>query len=198
MQSFDLMADLDGVTQELVRAIAHAAGTMDIAVLSTWNGCDKVSWDLPGEMERTAEVNVEWLLRSGRFRLDLRVWGRGIPDTRTEARFARDVARTLGRPLLFSDCHLFPWSYILARQDGAILHVLVRPNEGDSFDLMPETPAFEGDTDFFAPELLYASGDPLDDAGTQIPERSLPPEYCRIFNGPCPKSLKCARTISTP
>jgi hypothetical protein len=191
--SFNLLADLDDVGDDLVRAISLALNRSAVTVLSTWNGCDKMTGDLPPRLEFTGDVNLEWLLRNGQFRLDLRVWGRGIPSTMTPARFARAVAIALAGPVLFSDCHVFPWSYLLAQADGAILHVVAQPNEEDRLDLLPEVPAFPGDRDYFSREILYGPADPLMEADPARGDRSIPPDYCAVFNRTCPKALKCAR-----
>lgn len=193
MRSFNLLADVDEVDIVLLHAISLALGSSAVTVLSTWNGCDKVSGDLPEPPEPTGEVNLEWLLRAGRFRMDLQVWGPGIPSATSQARFAREVAKGLGGPVLFSDCHLFPWSYLLAQPDGAILHVVARPNEEDRLDLLPEEPTFPGDRDYFHREVLYGPMNPLLDADPTRSDRSVPPDYCVIFNRSCPKAVKCPR-----
>jgi hypothetical protein len=186
MRSFNILADLDELGIDVVRAISRVLETPHVTVLSTWNGCDKVTGDLPQRQESTGEVNLEWLLRAGRFRMDLQVWGKGIPPTMTEARFAREVAKGIGDPVLFSDCHLFPWSYLVAR-----------PNEEDRLDLLPEHPAFPDDRDYFPREVLYGPTDLLIDADPGRGDRSDPPEYCAIFNRSCPKMVRCIQ-VPTP
>lgn len=193
LRTFSLSADLDGVTEGLVEAIKELTSADHLAVLSTWNGCDKTTWDLPEELEPSGDVNVEWLLRAGQFRLDLRIWGRAIPALFTRAQFARALARRACVPLLFSDCSLFPWSYLEATPDGSILHVVLSPNDDDRLDLLPSVPAGPGDTDFFVPDVLYGPSDPLPDANPSMSERSVPPDYCAVVNGSCPKRLRCDR-----
>lgn len=193
MRTFDFTADLDGITADLLRAIRIATGCEHVVVLSTWNGCDKVTWDIPAEHEPWGDVNLEWLLRAGEFRLDVKLWGRGIPASCTAAQLTRAIAKALGRPLLFSDCAIFPWSYLEAMPDGAILHVVARPNDEDRLDLYPAAPASPDDHEYFAPEILCAPSDRLNDAEPWMPNRSIPPDYCAVFNRSCPKSHPCAR-----
>ena len=193
VRTFNLISDLDGITESLLRAIRIATACEDVVVLSTWNGCDKATWDLPAENEPWGGVNVEWLLRAGEFRLDVKLWGRAIPASYTRARLAREIAKALGRPLLFSDCAIFPWSYLEAMPDGAIRHVVARPNDDDRLDLYPAAPAGPGDREYFEPEILYGPSDPLNDADPWMPERSIPPDYCAVFNRSCPKSHRCSR-----
>lgn len=191
VRTFDVIADLDGITEGLLRATRIATGCEDVVVLSTWNGCDKATWDLPAANEPWGGVNVEWLLRRGEFRLDVKLWGRAIPASYTAARLARDIAIALGRPLLFSDCAIFPWSYLQAMPDGSIRHVVARPNDDDRLDLLPPAPA--GDGEYFEPEEICAASDLLRDADPSKPDRSSPPDYCAIFNRSCPKSQRCSR-----
>lgn len=190
MRTFDITANLDGITADLLRAIRIATRCEQVVVLSTWNGCDKVTWDLPAEQEPWGDVSIEWLLRAGEFRLDLKLWGR-IPASFTPARLARELAVALGGPLLFSDCALFPWSYLEAMPDGSIRHVVARPDEHDRLDLLPPAPAHDGDREYFDPEVICAASDPLLDADASKPDRSSPPDYCAVFNRSCPKTLKC-------
>ncbi|HET7697155.1 MAG TPA: hypothetical protein VFK57_15695 [Vicinamibacterales bacterium] len=193
VRTFDLSADLDEVTPELVRAIRTATAAAHVVVLSTWNGCDKRTWDVPAETAPWGDVTVEWLLRAGQFRLDLKLWGRAIPPRFTPAALAREIARALGGPLLFSDCSLFPWSYLEATPDGAIWHVVARPNEEDRLDLLPAAPAGDRGREYFPPQLVYAAAEALADADPSAPDRSSPPDYCAVFNRSCPKALRCDR-----
>lgn len=182
MPVFEVSSDLGVFSEEVLRALRVATGESDVVGLETWMGCDKATWDLPVLPQPTGRIEVEWLLRRGQFGLDLRIMTRDSCREMSAAMFARAFARALGRPLLFSDCHLFPWSYIMASADGSIFDVVCEPNEDDRLDLLPDDP--DG-PDHFTPVLLFAAGDALPPA----PEGGMfePPDRCGVFGGACPK-----------
>ena len=172
MPVFECSSDLGDFSGEIPRALHVITGESDIVVLETWNGCDKTSWDLPPAAPQ-GRIEIEWLRRKGQFGLDLKIFARDSYLRMGEAVFVRALARALGRPLLFSDCHLFPWSYFMAAADGSIFDVVCEPNEEDRLDLVPD-----------APVLLFAPSDVLPPPEGETFE---PPYRCGVFGGACPK-----------
>lgn len=185
MAVFDVSSDLDDFSEEILEALRVATGESDVVEHGTWMGCDKENWDLPVTRHPEAKIEVEWLRRKGRFGLDLRIVARDAHLHMSDGMFARAFARALGRPLLFSDCHLFPWSYFMAAADGSIFDVVCEPNDDDRLDLIPSDPDEPGHS---MPMLLFGPADELppvtDDATFE------PPDRCGVFGGECPKKLE--------
>jgi hypothetical protein len=190
MQSFNFHIALDAADARLVEAVAATAGQSDVRLLGTWWGTTHDGRETLEE--ETGAVNIEWLLRKGRFALDVRVYGPGLSPRETEARFVRALAIRLGRAILFSDCGLFPLAYFMAAPDGGILYVLIRDDEdSDVIDLASD--------DHFAPELIIPAGEALplkpDDAPLPKARKAYcdrgdhndPTLICEQFWGICPK-----------
>jgi hypothetical protein len=139
-------------------------------------------------------VVAEWIRREGHFGLDLDVWGPDIFPHETEARWARALAKELGRALLFSDCSAFPFSYYMADPDGSIWYVVIKVDEEDIFDLASDDPA---NPDGFIPKLVFASDEELPERSPERPlhwthgqtscEQNIAGKPCLPFNLPCPK-----------
>jgi hypothetical protein len=169
----------------LVDALAAAAGMDDVVVLTTWNGCVKGSWDFPATPEATGAVNLEWLDLGTGAAMAIEVFGSAIGPGLGRPEFGRRLARALGRPLLFGDCHLFPWTYMMAREDGAIVHVVVQPGDEAGFVLLPEDPSHP---DHWERDVLFGPDDPLPVTTAEtLASRLSPPGHCAIFGGACPK-----------
>ncbi len=180
MQRRFFIAWLAEPDERLLQAIARAMGIAAPRLLPTWWGCDKETGDLPDPAPEEGLVNVEFNTCGART-MELQVFGPAV--SMPTAALARAIARADGRPLLFSDCHLFPFTYMMAREDGAILHVLVRSDDAvvDDFELLPEDPA---NPDYWRRDVLFAPDDPLP---PPLVARADPPAHCAVFRGPCPK-----------
>jgi hypothetical protein len=166
--------------ERLLLAIARATGVAEARLLPTWYGCDKQTGDLPDPEPEEGPVNVEFD-SCGAGTMQLQVFGPAV--SMPTAALGRAIALADGRKLLFSDCHLFPFTYMMAREDGAIVHVVVRSDHDivDDFELLPEDPA---DPDYWRRDVLFAPGDALP---PPLVARADPPEHCAVFRGPCPK-----------
>ncbi len=165
--------------ERLLRAIARATGVAEASLLPSWYGCDKQTGDVPDPEPEAWPVNVEFDTYGART-MQLQVFGPAV--SMATAALGRAIALADGRPLLFSDCHLFPFTYMMARADGAIVHVVVRSDDGgDDFELLSEDPA---DPDYWRRDVLFAPGDALP---SPLVARADPPEYCAVFRGACPK-----------
>jgi hypothetical protein len=163
----------------LIAAVAEATGAGEVRVLPTWWGCEKRNGALPVPEPGEGLVNLEFQRCSDRA-MEFSVFGPGV--RRARADLGRAIALASGRPLLFSDCNLFPWSYFMAREDGAIVNVAIHPTDEDIFELMPEDPA---DPDGIPRTVVFAPDEPLPTA-PDLPELD-PPRRCAVFGGPCPK-----------
>jgi hypothetical protein len=164
----------------LLQAIARATGVDAVRLLPTWYGCDKQTNDLPDPKPEDGPGSVEFE-RCGVRTMQLQ--GVGPAVSMATAALARAIALADGRPLLFSDCHLFPFTYLMARADGAIVHVVVRSADevADDFELLPDDPAAP---DYWRRDILFAPGDALPPPRVAQAD---PPEHCAVFGGPCPK-----------
>jgi hypothetical protein len=146
-------------------------------------------------------VVVEWTRREGRFGLDLDVWGENIFPRETEARWARALAKELGRALLFSDCSAFPFSYYMADPDGAIWYVVVVIGDDVIMDLLSDDP---GNPDHFIPELIFGAEEELPERASERPlhwthgetscDQTVSGKPCLVFDTPCPKLRRTATT----
>ena len=191
MPLFHFHADLDDPL-ELVRAIAEVTGEQDVRLLRTWNGCDRDTGNAVEDLE-TGAVNVEWLRRNGRFSLDVQVYGPNLAPRQTSAGFARAVAKSLRRPVLFSDCSASPYTYFSAEPDGAIwVQMLVA---GDT-DTMDTDISVHEDPRHCRPRLMFRADEPLPErpAGSPVTWQhgdpgceTIGPGLCRVFYMPCPK-----------
>lgn len=189
MPVFEVSSDLGAFSEEILRALQGATGESEVVGLETWMWCDKATHEVPVTPRRHGKVEVEWLRRKGQFGLDLRIIARDSCQRMSAAMFARAFAGALGRPLLFSDCHLFPWSYILAGADGSMFDVVCQPNDEDRLDLVAGDPDRPGD---FTPGLLFAPYDAL--PAPLEGETFAPPDRCGVFGGACPKkSERCPK-----
>ncbi|HEX4534200.1 MAG TPA: hypothetical protein VH000_08205 [Rhizomicrobium sp.] len=155
IQQFNLSSDLDAADEHLAAAVERVTG-QPVAVLKSWWGGDKQTSEMLEEIE--GPVNIEWLMRKGLFKLDLRIYGQGISLHFTEAQFARALAKELTRPLLFSDCSAFPFSYFRAKPDGAIDYVVVTIDDEENFDLLTDDPTVPN---HFIPQMIYGPEEPL-------------------------------------
>jgi hypothetical protein len=145
----------------------------------TWWGCDKSGGGLPDPEPVEGPVNVEFMACSDRA-MEFAVFGRGL--TLARADLGRAIAIADGRPLLFSDCSLFPFSYFMAREDGAIVSVVVSPADEGAFVLLPQDPA---EPDATPRVVLFGPNEPLPRPAD--PAELDPPRRCAVFGGPCPK-----------
>jgi hypothetical protein len=191
MQRHFLVAWLPQPDARLLDAIATAAGVAEAQLLPTWWGCGKDSLNAPDLGLDEGAVNVEFDT-CGERAMQLQIFGPAV-SLRTAA-LARAIALSDGRPLLFSDCHLFPFSYLMAREDGAIVHVVVKSDEEaiDNFELLPDDPA---SPDYRRWDVLFAPDAPLPPA---LVERADPPAHCAVFRGACPKRQFPCRPIQQP
>lgn len=191
MQRFFFVAWLPRPDARLIAAIARAVGVADARLLPTWWGCEKQTGNLPHPEPDEGPLNIEFDT-CGERTMQLQVFGPAV--SLGIAALGRAIALSDGRPLLFSDCHLFPFSYMMAQEDGAIVHVIVRPDEGvgNDFELLPDDPA---DPDFWRRDVLFAPSDPLP---PPLVERADPPTRCGVFRGACPKRQERCVPIRNP
>ena len=137
--------------ERLLRAIARATGVAEARLLPTWWGCDKKTYDMPDSGPEEGALFVEFETCGART-MQLQIFGPAV--SMGTAALGRAIALADRRPLLFSDCHLYPFTYMMAREDGAILHVLVRSDDAvaDDFELLPDNPA---DPDYWRRDILF-------------------------------------------
>jgi hypothetical protein len=82
----------------------------------------------------------------------------------------------------------------MAREDGAIVHVVVRDEEGMA--LAPQDP---DDPDHWARDVLFAPGEALPRAtAAELQARSDPPLRCAVFGGACPKRKQLCPSLRRP
>ena len=173
----------DNLDPAVIDAVGVAAGGAGVQVRGDWLGLgedgDEAWLDLPAP----TGVAVEWSARGPGAAMELCVWGPALAGELTEAEFGRRLAMALGRPLLLGDCHIFPLSYMMARADCAIVHVVVR--DDDALTLLPEDPA---DPDYWERDVLFEPDTPLPTAtAAELAARPDPPDHCITFGGRCPK-----------
>lgn len=133
-------------------------------------------------------INVEVYRRKGRFALEVEVWGETFGEGETSASFSRALALALGRPLLFSDCSSFPFSYFLVDPKGAIWEVLLQISDDDIFDLCDSShyPCLTIAVNKCLPRR--AAGDPDSwTPGDTSCETYVPGRPCRAFAMECPR-----------
>ncbi len=190
----------DDLDPALVEAIRSAVSGAELVLLDTWWGLAKDGEDDPaGPDIPPGAVAVEWSARGPGAAMELCVFGPGVPDDLSPPQFGRRLAKALGRPLLFSDCHVFPLTYMMAREDEAIVHVVVRDDDGMA--LVPDDP---DDPDCWARDVLFEPDAPLPAAtAAELDARPDPPLRCAVFGGACPKrKFRCvsvgASAISAP
>lgn len=192
MTLFHFHADLDDPL-ELVAAVAEAAGEEDVRLVHSWNGYDRESGDMI-EPQQTGAVYIEWLRRQGRFSLDVQVYGARLAPRQTSARFARAVAKSLRRSVLFNDCSPYPFSYVSAEPDGSIWLQIVIDDDTDVMDL----DAYDHeDPSLRRPRLVFGPDEPLPERpagspvswrhGDPVCETRGPQDLCWAFCTPCPK-----------
>ena len=137
--------------------------------------------------DEAGPLDIAWLLRRGRFALDLVVYARDFGARETQARLCRAVAKTLGKPVLFSDCSPFPYSYFSAEPDGSIWVQLLTPDDddGERMDLETDYARLIFAPDAALPErapddpVSWCRGDTMCEHAADGP--------CRAFAMPCPK-----------
>ncbi len=181
-----------GPDEDLVRAVGAAFGTTAVRVVDTWNFSEKSTGDLLAANDPPpADVYLEWLERGGDA-ISLQIFGPAVKDDAGAGDVGRALALALGMPLLFSDCSLFPFSYLMAREDGAILNVVIRDLDEDGFELLPSDP---DDPDHWIPEMVFEADQPLPPPASEEMRRNIVHhKMCAIFDGPCPKpAFKCSR-----
>lgn len=189
---FHFHADLDDPS-ELVAAVSEATGERDVRLLRGWDGCDRETGRAI-EDEETGAVNVERLRREGRFSLDVQVYGANIAPGRTSAGFARAVAKSLQRSVLFSDCGGSSFSYFSAEPDGSIWAQTLVVGDDSVMDL--DTFRHE-DPRRRCPRMVFGPDEPLPERPAGKPEswHSGDPTcdtagagtLCRVFYAPCPR-----------
>lgn len=189
MRIFYFVLWQDDLDQPLVDAVGAAAGGLPVVLSQAWNGMSKdgAAEDPPEFDVPAGVIELEWRTRGPGSAMQLAVYARPLPADVGVAEFGRRLARALGRPLLFSDCHVFPLSYFMAREDGAILHVVVRDDDGMA--LLPDDPK---EPDSWERDVLFAPSQPLPMPADDL--RADPPERCGVFTGACPKRTSlCVR-----
>jgi hypothetical protein len=173
----------DDLDPALVEAVSAGAGGAEVQLRGNWMDLGKDGGDATLDLPAPAGVAVEWTAPAPGAAMELCVWGPALADDLTEAQFGRRLARALRRPLLFSDCHLFPLTYMMAREDGAIVHVVVRDDDGMA--LLPDDPA---DPDYWERDVLFEPDALLPTAtAAELEARPDPPDHCIVFGGRCPK-----------
>ena len=173
----------DDLDLALVEAIGIASGGAEVQLRGDWMGVGKDGGDASLDQPAPTGVAAEWSARGPGAAMELCVWGPALADDLSEAQFGRSLAQALGRPLLFSDCHVFPLTYMLAREDGAIVHVVVR--DDDAMSLLPEDP---DDPDDWSRDVLFEPRAPLPKAtAAELEAKPDPPDHCVTFGGRCPK-----------
>jgi len=174
----------DDLDPALVEAVRVAANCTEVVLLHTWWGLAKDGGDDPPEPAiPPGAVAMEWSARGRGAAMELCVFGPGLADDLSPPQFGRRLAKALGRPLLFSDCHVFPLSYMMARENGAIVHVVVRDDDGMA--LVPDDP---DDPDHWARDVLFEPDTPLPAASAaELDAQPDPPLHCAVFGGACPK-----------
>jgi hypothetical protein len=186
MRRLNFCAWDEHVSPAFLEAAITAAGASEALLLKTWNGVEKITWDIPATDPPPAQLYVEWLTGGPGNASQVQLFGPAIADDCGEPAFGRRLARAWGKPLLFSDCHLFPGSWMMAREDGAIVHVVIR--DDDTMALLPDDPA---DPDYWPRPVLFGPGDPLPvPTAAELAARPDPPDHCVVFGGRCPKSLQ--------
>jgi hypothetical protein len=174
----------DDLDERLLAAIRFAADGAEVQLRDTWMGLPKDRGDdAPWEDVPSGALAVEWDAVGPGAAMQLCVFGRVLGDDVSQAQFGRRLALALGRPLLFSDCHLFPLTYMMAREDGAIVHVVIR--DDDAMSLLPDDPA---DPDYWERDVLFAPGAALPATpDSALDAQADPPGQCVVFGGGCPK-----------
>ena len=167
-------------------AVAKAANVdaHNARLLDSWDHVDKADPFGPEVEPPKAQVYVEWTPAGDSLvTCQIHVFGPAIREDESEPSFARRLARLSGWPLLFSDCHVYPNTWMMAREDGAIVHVVVR--DDDDMTLLPEDPR---EPDHWARDVLFAPDDPLPQpTAAELDARGDPPDRCKAFGGACPK-----------
>jgi len=190
VRRFDFILWQDDMDASLAAAIGVAAAASEVVELSSswWTAPKQGAVDVPLLDLAPGAVAVEWFSNGPGTALQISVFGPALGAVDFVAAFARRLALALGRPLLFSDCHVFPLVFLMAREDGAIVHVVVR--DDDAMALLPDDP---GDPDYWARDVLFAPGDRLPHPGPEEQRApGAPRTRCAIFGGPCPKRrLRC-------
>jgi hypothetical protein len=185
MTTFYFHAPVDD-PQLLADALARVTGIADIRLFEPGA--------VPDAMP-AGTLNVEWIRRRGQFALDVRVYAKDFATRETEARFCRAVAKALGKPVLFSDCSAFPYSYFAAEPDGSIWAQLLA-NDDDDDEQMDVAVVDHIDPHHAYPRQTFAADEalPARDAGaptswTQGDTRCeiAGNSPCRTFAMPCPK-----------
>ncbi len=173
----------DDLDAALAEAIGVASGGAPVQLRGDWIGVGGDAVGAPLDQPPPTGVVAEWGTRGPGAAMELCVWGPALADDLSEAQFGRSLAKALGRPLLFSDCHVFPLTYMLAREDGAIVHVVVR--DDDAMTLAPDDP---DDRDYWARDVLFEPHAPLPKAtAAELEATPDPPDHCVTFGGRCPK-----------
>jgi hypothetical protein len=185
MREYNFCAWRSAPDAAFLAAVARAAGVgeTELAVLDTWNFVNKTDPMAPDVEAPQASVYVEWVeIGEAAVSCQIRIFGPAIREDEGEPVFARRLARESSEPLLFSDCHIYPNTWMMAREDGAIVHVVVR--DDDAMTLLPDNPA---DPDYWERDVLFAPDAPLPPTtAAGLDARIHPPERCK-FGGRCPK-----------
>lgn len=179
----------------MIEAIAEVMREPDIVVLNTYRGLDKTTGQ-PAEAAshgRDARITVEWIRRTGRFGLDVELWGAGVRTDVSQAELARQFARALDAPILMSDCSHFGFSWLKHDADGSIWEVVSNTQDIDDFDLLCDLDP--GHPDFYPARLIWRADEPLPAAGHPV---ALPAPSWRACEGEAANSNKLCRHFRTP
>lgn len=171
---------------DIVGALRSIFAEPDVRLLKSWRHL--VTNEPAPHGDEPGPINVEVYRRGGQFALDVEVWGPTFGEGESSAGFARALALALGRPVLFSDCSSFVFSYFLADPKGAIWEALLQIRDDDVMDL--------DDTSLY-PRLVIAADEDLPRRAAGDPESwthgdtscetYVPGRPCRVFAMECPK-----------
>ena len=201
MQRVHLLSDLPSVDQTFVDAVAQVGGVRDVLVLDTFMGLDRETGAMADTPDhRRADIYIEWRRVRGQYGLEICLFGPPTPAApMSEAEFARKLAIELRRPLVLSDCHANPYSYLRFNPDGAIYRVFTRVDDEDgnaSFDLVCDLDP--DDPDYIAASLIWPVDEPLPPKPADAPEHmvasmrrfcldtNVGARLCEIFWSGCP------------